>query len=124
ITPDGKFLLCKTGTVLRLTGEADTDLQHAATLEPFLAAVVAPALRTVFLLTPDGGLKRYSYPDFKPQAASHLGVVAYQAVWDGGRRRLYVAGFAPASLAGRPRARGFGDLFVYDLSEVGPVPAR
>jgi WD40 repeat protein len=124
ITPDGKYLLSKTGTVLRLTGEADTDLEHAATLEPFLAAAVAPALRTVFLLTPDGGLKRYSYPDFKPQAASHLGVVAYQAVWDGGRHRLYVAGFDPASLAGRPRARGFGDIFVYDLSEVGQVPAR
>jgi WD40 repeat protein/mono/diheme cytochrome c family protein len=124
LTPDGKFLLCKTGTVLRLTTEADADLQHAATLEPFLAAAVAPARRAAFLLTADGWLKRYSYPDFQPQGASRLGVVAYQAAWDGGQGRLYVAGFDPAALAARPRARGFGDIFVYDLNDLLRVSAR
>jgi mono/diheme cytochrome c family protein len=118
ITPDGKYLLCRTGTVLRLTGDRDTDLQHAATLEPFLAAAVDPELGAALLLTAEGRLERYSYPEFKPQGGQRLGIVAYQAVCAGKEGRLYVAGFDPATLAANPRARGFGDIFVYDLKQL------
>jgi hypothetical protein len=44
-----------------------------------------------------------------------LDIVPYQAVYDAKRARLYVAGFDPRAVAERPRTRGFGDLFVYDL---------
>jgi WD40 repeat protein/mono/diheme cytochrome c family protein len=124
VTPDGKFLLCRTGTVLRLTGDRDTDLRHAATLEPFLAAAVDPDLGAALVLTADGWLKWYAYPDFKPQGGRRLGVVAYQAVCAGKQGRLYVAGFDPAALAVSPRARGFGDIFVYDLKELLGAKAR
>jgi hypothetical protein len=118
VTPDGRFLLCKTGTVLRLSATRDDDLRHVATLAPFAAAAVDPDRGVVLLLSGDGVLTRCSYPDFKPQATQPLGVVAYQAVFDGKQGRLYVAGFDPRTVGGRPRARGFGDLFVYDL---GPL---
>jgi hypothetical protein len=115
VSPDGKFLLCRTGTVLRLTAHRDTDLRHAATVEPFLAAAIDPDGGAAFLLTADGWLWRYSYPDFKPQRSQRLGIVPYHAVWNGKEGRLYVAGFDPAALSSSPRARGFGDVFVYAL---------
>ena len=54
ISPDGKFLLCKTGTVLRLSATRDDDLKQAATVEPFVAASVAPELGAAFVLAQDG----------------------------------------------------------------------
>jgi WD40 repeat protein/mono/diheme cytochrome c family protein len=124
VTPDGKYLLCRTGTVLRLTGDRDTDLQHAATLEPFLAAAVDVERGAVLTFTADGRLERYSYPEFKPQGGQRLGIVAYQAACLGKQGQLYVAGFDPRALAANPRARGFGDIFVYDLKDLPQARAK
>jgi hypothetical protein len=38
--------------------------------------------------------------------------------FDGKEGKLYVAGFDPRGVAEHPRARGFGDLFVYDMKEL------
>ncbi len=118
LTPDGRFLLFKSGTVLRLSANRDDDLQFHAALEPFVTATIDPDGHTAFLLTRDGTLDRYSYPEFKLQASRRLDVVPYQAVCDGKQGKLYVAGFDPRSVAEHPRARGFGDLFIYDLKEL------
>jgi WD40 repeat protein len=118
LSPDGKFLLCKTGTVLRLSAEREEDLKYAATVELFLAAAVDPERRATLLLTQDGSLKHYSYPDFKVRGTYRLGGLAYQAAYDGKQARLYVAVVDPKLLAERPRARGFGDIHVYDLKAV------
>jgi WD40 repeat protein len=115
LTVDGRFLVCNSGTVLRLSGDRDDELQFHTALEPFVAAAIDPEARTAFLLTRDGALEQYSYPEFKLKASHRLGIVSYQAVYDGKRDRLYVAGFDPRAVADRPRARGFGDLFVYDV---------
>jgi WD40 repeat protein len=111
ISPDGRFLLCKTGTVLRLS--AENDLQFQASLPPFLSAAVDADGQAVLLLTRDGLLRRYSYPDFRPQGAQRLGLAAYGLAWDGKGGRLYVAGFDPKEVAENPRARGHGDIHVY-----------
>jgi WD40 repeat protein/mono/diheme cytochrome c family protein len=121
LTPDGRFLLCKSGTVLRLSADRDEDLKFHTALEPFVAAAIDPEARAAFLLTRDGTLEQYTYPEFKLTASHRLGIVPYQAVYDGKRDRLYVAGFDPRAVAERPRARGFGDLFVYDLKA---LPAK
>ncbi len=118
LTPDGRFLLCKSGTVLRVSANRDDDLQFHAALDPFVTAAVDPEARTAFLLTRDGTLEQYAYPEFKLQASRRLDIVPYQAVFDGKQGKLYVAGFDPRGVAGRPRARGFGDLFVYELKEL------
>jgi hypothetical protein len=104
--------------VLRLSANRDDDLQFHAALEPFVTAAIDPEARTAFLLTRDGTLEQYSYPEFKLKTTHRLDIVPYQAVYDGKRDKLYVAGFDPRSVADRPRARGFGDLFVYELKDL------
>jgi WD40 repeat protein len=118
ISPDGKYLLCKTGTVLRLSSNRQEELQPVASIAPFVAVVIDPDAGLALTLSGDGTLRRYSYPDFKLQTTQALGVVAYQAVLDAKQGRLYVAGFDPKTLAGRPRARGYGELYAYELKEL------
>jgi hypothetical protein len=118
VTPDGQFLLCKTGTVLRLDPGRDGDLKFAATVGPFLAAAVDPEHGFVLILNSAGAAKQYNYPEFKLQATHRLATVAFQAALDGKSGRLYVAGFDPRTLGGKPRARGFGDIFVYEVKDL------
>jgi WD40 repeat protein len=118
ISPDGRYLLCKTGTVLRLAAERETDLQPHAKLEPFLAATVDVEGRCLYLLDREGLLKRYSYPEFRLQAQRRLPLAGYGLAVDGKEGILYVAGFAPRAVAERPRARGYGEIQVFSLKDV------
>ena len=70
------------------------------------------------LLTRDGALRVYSYPEFKPLATHQIGIVATQAVAAGKHGRLYVAGVDPRTVGERPRAKGVGDVFVFELKDV------
>jgi hypothetical protein len=70
----------------------------------------------LFLLTRDGAIKRYSYPDFKPRSAHRPALAGYRIAYDGKHGRLYVAGFDARGAAERPRARGAGDIHVYDMA--------
>jgi WD40 repeat protein len=118
MSPEGRFLLNKKGTVLRLTGDRDTDLQPHAKLEPFLAAAVDVEGRQLYLLGKDGLLKRYSYPEFRLQGQVRLPLAGYGLAVDGKEGILYVAGFDPKSIGDRPRARGYGEIQVFALKEV------
>jgi WD40 repeat protein len=115
LSPDGRFLLCKTGTVLRLAAERDEDMRPHADLGPFLDAAVDPEAQAAFVLARDGTLRRYSYPDFRPQATYRPALSAYRLAFDGKSGRLYVAGFDPKAVGDRPRARGYGDIHIYEL---------
>jgi hypothetical protein len=118
VTPDGRFLLHRTGAVLRTAPTPDADLKHVTTLEPFLAAAVDVEGGALFTLTEDAGLRHYSYPEFKLQGVYRLPGVGYQAACDGKQGRLYVAVLDPRALTARPRARGFSDVHVYDVREL------
>jgi WD40 repeat protein/mono/diheme cytochrome c family protein len=122
LSPDGKYLLCKNGTVLRLTTSKETDLAFHVALEPFVSVAIEPELKAAFVLSREGTLERYSYPEFKFQASYRLGIVATQVVSAGKEGKLIIAGFDPRTVAERPRARGYGELFVYDLKE--PLSVR
>ena len=63
-------------------------------------------------------MKHYSYPEFKLLATWDLGIAPTRAALDGKAGKLYVAGFDPKAAAEHPRARGFGDVFVYSLPDV------
>ena len=78
-------------------------------------------LRTAFVLTRDGTLEQYSYPEFKLRTSHRVGVTAFQAVSDGKVGKLYVAGFDPRTVAERPRAKGFGEVYIYDLKDLRTV---
>jgi WD40 repeat protein len=121
LSPDGSFLLCPTGTVLRTSPQRDTDLQMHAKIKPFRAAAVDIEGQSAFLLTAEGVLHRYSYPDFHWQAAKPLRLVPYQAVCDGKAGRLFVACIDPRIAAEQPRARGHGDIHVFALADLAAV---
>jgi sugar lactone lactonase YvrE len=115
VTPDGRFALCPTGTVLRLAATPADDLRPVADVGPFAAAAVAPDRGTALVLAEDGTLTAFDYPAFKPRAAYRLGVAAFGAVLDAAAGRLYVAGIPLAAVRDRPRARGLGDVIVFDV---------
>jgi WD40 repeat protein len=117
-TSDGKYLLCKNGTVLRLSADREDDLKHHLSLKPFLAAAVDPAAGLMLAVAPDGSLRVYSYPDFKLRATYRLAAAAYQVAFDGKQMRLYAAVLDPKGLSERPRARSVGDIHVYELKEL------
>ncbi len=118
LSPDGRFLLSKSGTVLRLSADRDEDMKLHVKLPPFLAAAIDVEGQAAFVLDRDGALKHYSYPDFRLQGTHRLSLSGYQLAVDGKAGRLYVAGFDPAAVAERPRARGHGDIHVYALRDV------
>jgi hypothetical protein len=123
LTPDGRFLLCRTGTVLRTAAGRDDDLKFHASVGPFVAVAVDPEAKAAVVLTHDGLLKHYTYPDFKLKVTHSVGIVATGAVIAGKQGKVFVAGFDPRTVGNRPRARGYGDLFVFDLKEViAPSP--
>ncbi len=115
MTPDGRFLLCKTGVAL----EAGENVRFHTVLEPLLSAAFDADAKTGFLLTRDGFLKQFSYPDFKLHAAHRLPLAAYRLAFDGAHGRLYVAGVDPKTAADRPRDRGLGDIHVFELATKG-----
>ncbi len=118
ISPDSKYLLCKSGTVLRLSATRDDDLKQAGTVEPFVAAAAAPELGMLFTLSPDGALRVYGYPDFRALGTYKLAGVGYAMVCDGKAGRLYVAAVDPKALSERPRGRGTGEVQVYEVKEL------
>jgi hypothetical protein len=116
VTPDGRHLLCHTGAVLRLAATRAEDLQPVADVGPFLAAAADPDRGTAYLLREDGTLDVLSYPNTKPLTSHRTGIAAYGMALDAKAGRLYVAGIPLASLGGRSRARGVGDVLAFDVS--------
>lgn len=114
VSPDGAFLILQTGTVVRLSANAGDDLHDAMKLPPHMAAAMDGD--RLFLLLPDGQtVKEYTYPDLKWHATHRLAGLAHQLAYDARSGRLYAAVIDPKSLRDRPRARGAGDVQVYDM---------
>jgi hypothetical protein len=118
ITPDGKWLLCRAGTVLQLSGEQDQDMRLHSSIVPHLSASVDPLGKAVYLLGRDGLLHRYSYPEFLPTGRWKLELTAYRMIIDGKNGLLYVAGIDPRSISDRPRAKGHGDIHAFALKDL------
>jgi WD40 repeat protein/mono/diheme cytochrome c family protein len=115
LTPDGRFLLNRTGAGLRLSSERDADMQPLTRLEPFLAAAVDVAGGRLYLLEKDGTLRRYAYPEFRPLGRLRMPFAAYALAVDENAGVLYAAGIDPKSVADAPRARGYGEIQVFSL---------
>jgi WD40 repeat protein len=115
LTPDGRFAISRSGTVLRLGSTRDDDLVHVTKLPPHLAIAVDATRGTLLLLATDGAtLKRFSYPEMKWHSSQKIAGLAHEMVYDEKQGRLYLGVIDPPSLA-RPRARGFGDVHVVEL---------
>ena len=117
LTPDGKFLISHTGATFRLGTSRGDDLQSGPKLPPHLAAAIDMGQGELLLLAADGvTIKRFSYPTMQWRSNDRLSVLAHQMAFDEKSGRLYL-GVIDAADLGRPRARGFGDLQVYELKD-------
>jgi WD40 repeat protein/mono/diheme cytochrome c family protein len=117
ITPDGQFILQQSGSAIRIASNRDEDLRDGVKVAPHMSTAVDAEKGQMFLLSTDGfTVKQYAYPDLKWQRDLRLAVPATQIAFDGKTNRLYAAVFDPQSAATKPRARGHGDVHVFDLS--------
>jgi WD40 repeat protein/mono/diheme cytochrome c family protein len=118
VTPDGQFAILQNGTALHLSQNASDDLHGEEKLTPHLASAADADLGVLFLLAADGiTIKQYSYPELKWQKDHRLGVLAHQMALDAKTGRLYLAVIDPKALRDRPRARGVGDIQVFESKE-------
>jgi hypothetical protein len=115
ITSDCRFVLCSTGTILRLAANRADDLQPITDVGRFQVAEADPDHGAAFLLREDGTLDIFSYPEFKPQSAYRTGIAAYGMALDAKAGRLYISGIPLAALRDRPRAKAIGDLAAFDV---------
>lgn len=114
LTPDSKFLICKTGTVV-----SQGEFKAVAKIDPFTAMSVDVLSGTAYLVTPGNWLKEFSYPDWKQKGSWKLPVAAYQAVFDARPGKLYLGVIDPDRIRTNPRSKGFGDLWVIETKELG-----
>jgi hypothetical protein len=77
-----------------------------------------PERQLAVVLSREGTLDLYRYPDFAPLASHPLGIVGSGMACSGEGSKLILTGIDPAALADRPRARGTADVFVVELSSV------
>jgi hypothetical protein len=89
-----------------------------AKIDSFLSLAVDPESATSFLLNSGGWLKQYVYPDWKEKTKWKLPLTAYQISVDGKAGKAYLCVIDPAALRDRPRAKGFGDIWVIDLKDL------
>lgn len=118
VTPDDRYLLCQTGTVLRLASTQEHDLQPHADLGPFIAAALDPKNALAFLLREDSTLDVLSYPEMKLRSTYQTGMAASGMVFDPNQGKLCVTGIPLTALRDRPRAKAIGDVLVFDLREL------
>jgi hypothetical protein len=93
-------------------------LEPVASVGRWLACVIAEESRIAFVMTREGELKQFSYPEFHLRNTHRLDGAAYQAALDARQGRLYAAVTPPgqvkdAGVVGR--LCEVGDLQVYDV---------
>ena len=117
VTPDGRFVLCQTGTVLRLAGTRVETCSRSPTSARSWPRPSTPtaARRTSSART---ALEVFSYPEFKSRTGHRTGMAAYGAALDAKAGRLYVAGIPLAGLRDRPRDKAIGDIMVFDVRDL------
>jgi WD40 repeat protein/mono/diheme cytochrome c family protein len=71
-----------------------------------------------YRVTQLGWLERFDLPDEKAKERWKLPLTAYQIAFDAKAGRLYLAVIDPQALVTRPRARGFGDVWVIDVKDL------
>ncbi len=91
ITPDGKYVVMNTGTVLRLARNRRDDLKPVAKIERNLCAATDKGASVLFVGTPDGALKVYTYPSMEVKDSYMLKAPACRMLLDGTSGTLYCA---------------------------------
>jgi|GEM_PF-6791458 len=122
ISPDGKYLISHTGTVLRLASSVQDDMKFMAKVNPHNACAFGSLQDILVTCTDQKMLQIISYPQFELRKSIMLSKAAYQMVFDEVGKTLFAAldnssGERPYS---RNSGRGPGNILIFDLSTVLP----
>lgn len=117
ITPDGRYLIGCTGSVLRLAKAQSADLRYAGKIDRGIAIGVAKGSNTFVVATQEGFLKIYDLAKLELKKSVKIGLACTRVVLDPGRNRIYAVG-GPVTAGGRysPRELRVGDIVSLSLS--------
>lgn len=116
VSPDGKYLIFASGTVLHAGRDKADDLRFAAKVEPHVASAMDKDSKVLLLSTQQRTLQVYSSADFKLQKSLHLEGVVSQMVFDAASGTLYCA-VETKQKAGEGQPGMLSDLWIYDLKQ-------
>jgi hypothetical protein len=120
LTPDGRFLVARSGATFRLAADREDDLQPTAKLPPHLGCTVDATSGVLLLLSQDGlSIERYSYPSLERQMTYRLKSMAHEMAFDGAKGRVYLSAIDARSHS-HNRAKGHDDIHVLDLKDLQP----
>jgi serine/threonine-protein kinase len=106
ISPDGKLLVARKGTVLRLSVSNEDDMRYLGSVSPHSAAAFDAKGNRLIVAPADGRLQFYGYPALDHQKTFVLPKPAYQLAVDESRGLILAAlGDGQSRLAGPPTAR-------------------
>lgn len=117
ITPDGKFIIFRSGLVTRIGKSPQDDMKEAGKVSPNRAAVMDLASKTIWLATHEGNLEKWSYPDFELQESFTLPKRAYELYLDGKTKMLFSALDNKKDRQAFDRGAGVGNIAVFDLNK-------
>lgn len=117
ITPDGKFLIFRSGPVLRVGKSAQDDLKEAGKIKSNRAACVDVKGKTAWAATPEGELLRLSYPDFELEETFILPKPAYQLYLDPESQLLFAALDNSKKERVGPDKGGVGNIAIFELKK-------
>jgi hypothetical protein len=114
ITGDGKFMICRTGAVLRLAAAITADMKPLTKIEPHVACAVDRGCDRAFVATADGTLKIYQIPGFDLLQAVNMGQIAINIQLDATSGLLYAV-LAKKTPDPNSDEALLGDIAVFDV---------
>lgn len=118
ISPDGKYLIGVSGTVLRLGKTKDADLKYVGKIDKGIALGVAKGSNTMFVSTLEGFVKVYQIDTLELQKSIKVGQWLTRIQLDPARKRLFAVTCAMPERATHfdPFAPKAGDVSCFSLS--------
>jgi hypothetical protein len=117
ITAEGKFMICRSGAVLRLAPAITADMKPLTKIEPHVACAVDRGCDRAFVATADGTLRVYQMPSFDLLRAVQIGQPAVNIQLDATSGFLYAVVAKQAPDPNSDEA-SLGDLAVYDVQNL------
>jgi mono/diheme cytochrome c family protein len=112
ISPDGRYLIDSTGSVLELDERRNDDLALYKRITAHLDSAIDPPTNRLFVSTKDGSISIYSYPQFAFKRTIRIGGRADRILVDPATRSFFAAVLpADEDRNAAPKA----ELRVYDL---------
>lgn len=113
-SPDGRYLICTAGAVLRLAVNGPDDMRSLCQVEPHLAATMDTGVPRLLVSTRDARLLIYSVPEFELLRTVALAGAASHLVLDAKNHQLFAV-VQEGTLNERQKV-GAGDVKVYDTT--------